>query len=399
MKSILFFSKISLWSMDKNKGAPSFYKTVKGYVDDGWDVTLIMPETDNSTNGMEGVRVLSYSLPFRNLCNHKKIGFFFKLVNTFSAYSAMYHIGKQQIQSKDINLLYAYEVHGVKPAKKLSRRYHLPLVTRFMGTILAAKEYTLLNRIRYYPHFSALHENADITIMTDDGTLGDKVLERAGNHSKNIYFWKNGVDLPKESPCSEEIQKWKDKYHIQPEDSILLTVSRLVSWKHVDRAIKALDVVIQRGKQCRLIIVGDGDSREELEELVKNLHLEGYVHFAGAIAHDEVYFYMNMADIFLSLYDLSNVGNPLLEALSCGKPVITLDVGDTSSVIQNDVNGVLLDVNALDQVPDVIMELLDNPEHAKRLGKAAKEYAAKNFWSWEERINEELIAVRSLVFG
>ena len=397
MKRILFFSKISLWSMDKNKGAPSFYRTVKGYVDDGWDVTLIMPETDHSINGVEGVRVLSYSLPFHNLCNHKKTGFLFKLFNTLSAYSAMYHIGKKQIQSRGTSLLYAYEVHGVKPAKKLSRRYHLPLVTRFQGTILAAKEYTLLNRIRYYPHFSALHESADITIMTDDGTLGDKVLERAGNHSKNIFFWKNGVDLPKKSPYSEEIQKLKDKYHIRPEDSILLTVSRLASWKRVDRAIKALDTVIQRGKQCCLVIVGDGDSRKELEELVNRLNLEGYVHFAGAVAHDEVYSYMNMADIFLSLYDLSNVGNPLLEALSCGKPVITLDVGDTSSVIQNDVNGVLLDINALNRVPEAIMELLDNPDYASRLGQAAKEYASQNFWSWNERIAAEMRVVDRLI--
>ena len=123
-------------------------------------------------------------------------------------------------------------------------------------------------------------------------------------------------------------EEFKKSINVPLDKVILLTVSRLVDWKKVDRSIRALSKIKDKEKYF-LLIVGEGDERKNLESLIKELNLEDSVRLVGAVRNEDVYKYMTIADIFLSFYDLSNVGNPLLEALSLGKPIITYNVGDT----------------------------------------------------------------------
>jgi glycosyltransferase involved in cell wall biosynthesis len=64
--------------------------------------------------------------------------------------------------------------------------------------------------------------------------------------------------------------------------------------------------------------------------------------FEGAVQQQDVVRYLHAADVFLSLNDLSNVGNPLLEAMACGKPIVTVDSGTTGQLIHDGETGILL---------------------------------------------------------
>jgi len=75
--------------------------------------------------------------------------------------------------------------------------------------------------------------------------------------------------------------------------------------------------------------------------LIENA-LSDAVRFEGAVPQEEVRRYLWAADVFLSLNELSNVGNPLLEAMACGKAIVTLDAGDTNELIHDAETGVLL---------------------------------------------------------
>lgn len=86
-----------------------------------------------------------------------------------------------------------------------------------------------------------------------------------------------------------------------------------------------------------------------------------------------------MADIFLSVNDLGNVGNPLLEAMVCGKCIVTLNNGDTDRLIHDRENGMLLEMDQLPKLPRVICDLLRNGEMRRELGQKAKESASKHF--------------------
>jgi len=223
--------------------------------------------------------------------------------------------------------------------------------------------------MRKFPHYGAIKTEADIIIMTNDGTKGDQVLRDLKNNSRIIKFWRNGVDIDTARSIDfNRVNKIRQALGLRQEDKVLLTVSRLVAWKKVDRAIYALSVAKKRISDLKLVVVGDGDEKKNLMEYAKRIGLEDSIIFVGAVEQEAVKHYLDMANIFLSLYDLSNVGNPLLEAMSCGKPIITLDVGDTNQIIYNRKNGMILGLDQIDIIPDVIVELIQDDNLSKKIG-------------------------------
>jgi len=159
----------------------------------------------------------------------------------------------------------------------------------------------------------------------------------------------------------------------------------------------ALPDVVQKLPDTILVIVGDGPERSSLEALVRKLDIADYVRFEGAVVHKEIPVYLAAADIFLSFYDMSNVGNPLLEAMMAGKCIITLNTGDTGRIIQNGYNGVLLEYKDLPSLSASILKLLVNDSLKKQLGANAREFANKNFWTWEKRMDVEIQAINTLL--
>lgn len=399
MKNIIFITYLNLWSMDKGKGAPSFYKTIDAYIKSGWNVTLINPNYDvGMTPQIDRLNNLTFKPIFVPWLKVKRLSFFGRILHSIQGDYCLYQLGKKAINKYSGSaIVYAYEVNGVKAGKKLSKIFNLPFITRFQGTILAPINDSWINRLKKYPHFGAISTNADITIMTDDGTQGDIVLKRLKNNSDVVKFWRNGVDVLNTNTMSlDKIHMLRQKLQLKESDKILLTVSRLASWKRVDRAITALSIISRNHDNVKLVVVGDGEEKENLKKLAGQLDVIKNVRFVGAIEQLEVRNYLEIADIFLSLYDLSNVGNPLLEAMTCGKPIITLDVGDTRLLIKNNFNGILLDTSDLDSLPTKILSLLDDSKFADMLGDNAKEFAEKEFWSWDDRMNAEINLVTDL---
>jgi glycosyltransferase involved in cell wall biosynthesis len=107
--------------------------------------------------------------------------------------------------------------------------------------------------------------------------------------------------------------------------------------------------------------------------------------------------YLWAADVFLSLSELSNVGNPLLEAMLSGRCILTLDVGDTGKLIRNGETGVLLRTESPAVISEALEKLAGDRAKRDRLAAGALEYAKTNFWSWDERIAAEIDAVEALV--
>ena len=272
------------------------------------------------------------------------------------------------------------------------------MVARFQGSIVQllwkGKPFW---RIRAWEHVLAFKTSrfSDIVIMTNDGSQGDQLLSQMNVDARKIRFWMNGVDWS----LFEEMLGYSDakkKLNINAKN-VLLVISRLVSIKRVDRSIQALPEVLKEFPDVLLLIVGDGNERERLEKLAEELGVSDNVRFEGAVPHKDVPLYLAAADVFLSFYDWSNVGNPLLEAMMAGKSIITLNNGDTGQFITNGVNGILLEYEDIPNLPTIIKNLLSDGGLRERLGGNARKFAEEHFWSWEERIEAEIREVRMLV--
>ncbi len=144
---------------------------------------------------------------------------------------------------------------------------------------------------------------------------------------------------------------------------MLLTVSRLSFWKRVDRSIRLLAELAARGSSARLVIVGVGPEESRLRELAVALGIMDRVTFVGGVPRDQLASYYTSADLLLSLYDYSNLGNPAIEAMLLGVPVVAYDVGGTRDLVIDGVNGILVaEPDNASALADTVGALLDEPE-------------------------------------
>lgn len=401
---IIFVSTLTIWSLKKGHGGPAFSQTIKKYVEENWEVFLITDEPANIDCDYLDDKHNIFISPtfFKRLGKIRKLGLLFRWINhLFMTEKFCKEIQKLIGKNTENTVLYAYEIFGVKACNKISKRFEIPFITRFQGTILFQYNNNLFNHIRWYPHYQALSQKADLTIMTDDGSKGVTVLRELGNNG-NVLFLRNGLDL-----LEKDLYQMKSMFNrnafrmeigeIEENDCMFLTVSRLAGWKKVERAIDGFAEFIKRGMRGKLVIVGDGDTKLSLMKQAKDYGLEDKVIFTGSVAHDEVYKYMMACDIFMSLYDQANVGNPLLEAMTLGKCIVTLDVGDTKSLVTNGENAILLKMEDLPFLGKILVDLSQNYKLREQLGTAAACYAQTNFMSWKTRMNIEFLEVSKLL--
>lgn len=393
------FTGTNLWSLGAKKGASSFYQTIKSYAENGYEVDLV------SCNQMEGLDIPGVSERCLNLkCltsleRIPKLGFGFRFLTWVIFQIYVLCTGLSLARLRRPSVLYAYEIAGVPAVLILGSLVGLPVVSRFQGTIMKPLLTTWGWRVRFWDHWLGLRSRANLVIMANDGTQGDEVLKIFGVPDNTVRFWMNGVDVKPRQYSPLEQDAFRQSIGCNTDTPILVTVSRLVAWKRLDRIITAMPEISRNVPGVRLVIVGDGSARAEYESLVKELELSDHVVFTGAVLHAEVAKYIAISDLFVSLYDLSNVGNPLLEAMAGGKCVITLNNGGTGSIVLHDVNGILIEPEALDCLPETVIELLQDKSRCLRLGGAAQEYAQRTFWTWPERMNREIFEVEQLCAG
>jgi glycosyltransferase involved in cell wall biosynthesis len=275
----------------------------------------------------------------------------------------------------------------------------VPLVTRFQGTVVYPCLDDPVQFLRKGEEVVALKAHAALTIMTDDGTQGDLAVARLrGRLPSSFRFWRNGLDLDRLRPAGcDERAAARSALNLDAKRTVVLATSRLARWKRVDRAIRAIAAARKAVPELLLLVVGDGEDRQSLERLTDELGLRDWVRFEGAVSHAIMHRYYHACDIFISTNELSNVGNPLLEALACGLPAVTLANGATGSLIRSEENGVLLDESASPEcIGEAVACLAADGGRRRRLGEGARATAEREFWTWNERMSAELREVKAL---
>lgn len=399
-KKILFLSGIDF----KEKSIQVIRKTPEYYASSGWNVDYIVAR-DNVAGGNysyekeinpEGVNVSRFYWPLvkvRQMPNRYLKLIFSKIASLIVILSLALQ-GYRKIKSSNYDVVYGYELHGVlalmliKPFLKNEK-----IVTRFQGTfvneMLENKQW--LRLLFNADLILALKVKSDLTIMTDDGTEGDKALKkiRGIENLGNIKFWTNGVNVI-------EHNNWPD---ISKDKIKIVSISRLVGWKRVDRCIKVIEQLVANGfTNFEYEIIGGGELKEKLEQMVKSRSLEPYVKFSGALPHGEALNRLKKSQIFFSMYDSSNVGNPLLEAIRANKVIVTLDNGDTGSWIKHQINGLIYNPNDVffDKAAIDIQTLVFDNVLRKNMLDELYIVEKERLNTWDERLSKEENLVRTL---
>jgi len=409
---ILMISALEVWALAEGGGARSLFETLLGYTRRGHEIDFVSATVGaNHQHGaplvappeIAGVRFHRFHLPSladlplplpalaAKVDQKLRFALLFPWLASRRAEGLMRH--------GHYDLLYGYELHGVLAQRLVRREHRLPLVARFQGSVMHPYLGEPLSLARRYEEVLALQTPAEMYIMTDDGTQGDEVLARLNPASAGkVRFWRNGLDLGSmRPPAPEEVEGARRELGLADDEMVLVTATRLARWKRIDRAIEAVALLRAKGVRARLLIVGDGEERAVLEEQARALSLTDRVSFTGAVPQADVQHYLWAADVFVCVNELSNVGNPLLEAMLTGRCISTLDVGDTRDLIRDGETGVLISSGEPAVIAAALEELARDPARRKRLAAGARAFAEANFWSWQQRLDAEVDAVEALV--
>lgn len=396
MRRMIMVTGTNVWSLGAKKGASSFYQTIKHYAENGYQVDLI---SCNCTDGLDIPGVSEHYFDIERLILLGRIGKLGFLLRFFAWLVFQVYVvfaGLNLARYRRPSVLYAYEIAGVPAVRLLGMILGLPVVSRFQGTVMKPLMAKWGWRVRHFDHWLGLRSRANLVIMANDGTQGDEVLKALGIPESTVRFWMNGVDIKPIQNSAQAQAVLRQSIGCSSETKILLTVSRLVAWKRLDRIITAMPEITRHIPEARLVVVGDGVARVEYERLVRKLDMCDHVVFIGAVLHAEVAKFIEIADLFVSLYDLSNVGNPLLEAMAWGKCVVTLNNGGTSTIVSHGLNGVLLEPDEILTLPATVIELIRDNARRERLGEAAQKLALETFWTWPQRMACEISEVERL---
>jgi glycogen(starch) synthase len=176
----------------------------------------------------------------------------------------------------------------------------------------------------------------------------------------------------------------------------LLCLGRLVREKGFDIALQALANIAGRFPDVHLTIAGDGPERESLQKLAAGLRLNGHVGFTGMLAPGEVPELLAGANIVLLPSRREGLPVVALEAACAARPVIASRTGGLAEVVVDRATGLLIDIDATEQLVEKTVDLLTQPELAARMGRAARQRVLDHF-SWQGYVQAHLGLYRQLV--
>ena len=136
---------------------------------------------------------------------------------------------------------------------------------------------------------------------------------------------------------------------------------RIVKQKGYDLKFETMSILSKKNINFHWYIIGDGNYREEFEDKVRNSTIKDKTTFLGKINRNELRKYYSNADLFILLSEFrESFGLVYLEAIACGCPAIGLDNGGVREVIQNGINGYL--INNFSDKNQLITEAVKNIE-------------------------------------
>ena len=212
--------------------------------------------------------------------------------------------------------------------------------------------------------FMARKASVIITLST---TVEQELIEEKIDPSK-ICLIPNGVDLERFKEIEGKSQLRKE-LGIADKKTIIYT-GRLSYEKGVDYLIRSFSKLNWEAN-CQLIIIADGPERGNIIWLLDHYQLSKSVILIQEV--DDVVSYLNAADLFVLPSQYEGLSNSLLEAMACGLPVISTRVGGSIDIIEDGINGLLVDVDNEEQFTKAILRVFNDSLLAISLGKNARQ--------------------------
>lgn len=185
-----------------------------------------------------------------------------------------------------------------------------------------------------------------------------------------------GFRLVVKSGCVS-VRREEDATEIKPDELVLLHASNFRKVKRVPQLIEIMRKVVDHHPNTRLVIVGDGPARTEVERKIEELDLCHNVHLLGIRSNMNQI--MSAADIFLQNSTMEGMPLVLLEAMSSGVPVVTTPAGGIPELVRKGKDGMVTEGFEQEEYANTIIQLVADRSLREKMGKAARKRVEEDF--------------------
>lgn len=187
----------------------------------------------------------------------------------------------------------------------------------------------------------------------------------------------NGIAVERFRPASQALRQQVLKMLDLPEDAFLIgNVGRLNWTKDQAGLIQAFRLVHARHPSARLLLIGDGELRADLEQRAHDEGVRDAVHFLGD--RNDVRDLLPGLDLFVMSSVSEGYSMALLEACAVALPIVATDVGGNSEIIDTGRTGQLVPPGEPDALAEAMLQLLERPHLASTYGQAARAWVEKH---------------------
>ena len=246
----------------------------------------------------------------------------------------------KMIKNWNLDVIHSHTEFGIGIfARILSKKFKIPLVHTY---------HTLYEDYTHYithNHFDKLSKKIvkDLTkvycVKTAKETIvpTDKIYKLFKEKymiTKNISVIPSGIDIERffeENVEKDKVDKIKRKYGITKEDFTIIFVGRLAPEKNIEFLLKAQQKLVEeKMNNIKLLIVGDGPDKENYINISRKLNIFDKVIFTGKIEQEEIQYYYQCADVFVTASNSETQGLTVIEAMAAG--VVPICINDMAFI-------------------------------------------------------------------
>lgn len=356
------------------------HEQVKALKKEGIDVTVVVPVTFYDRE----VKVKKWEYQGVEI-NYVK---FFKLPGTRGFHkigNAFFRSLKRRINLKEFDV---YHADAPLPAgvalMKASEKYGIPFVVHGHGLdVFFDESYKdAKNCDKIAKICKTVYERASAVIGVSQKVV-DKIATRVDVSNKGFVAY-NGVDVDKFKPLENNEVK----------DLTICSIGNLIPLKGHKYLLQAIKIASEKGvNNIKCVIAGRGYLEQELKDLAKSLEIEDKVEFTGYIPYEEIIALLQNSNAFILPSYYEALGCVYLEAMACGVASMGCYENGIDEVIENGVDGYLVENKNVEQIVDCIVELSDK-EKRKELGINARKKVAEKY-TWQNSA-EKLISIYAM---
>jgi colanic acid/amylovoran biosynthesis glycosyltransferase len=243
------------------------------------------------------------------------------------------------------------------------------LVTSFRG-------FDATSRLKSQPQlFSELFREGDLFLPVSR-SLRQKLIDHGCDEEK-IVVHHSGIDCEK--------FRFAERRPNGMGTVRIIAVGRFAAKKGLSYAIRAVGRLVASGRKASFTIVGDGELRSEMEELIAELGLAGTVRLPGWQPHSEVISLMRDAHILIAPSvtahngDQEGIPNSVKEAMAMGLPVVSTVHGGIPELVDDGISGFLVAEKDVEALADRLAFLHDRPDTWPEMGRAGRAKVEKEF--------------------